>query len=128
MTEGTKDQEFARSETFISQYTTQASMTSNLIDETVKNFPRRLARADAIMTGAGGAGDTVKLQRVSGGSAVDITDAVDVSGKADKTFFNFGTFDDAQLDFGNGDNLRIVTASDALCRITLTWLILQATP
>lgn len=130
MTEGTREFEFIKSDRFVSQYTTQASMTSNLIDETIKNFPRRLVNAYAHMTGAGGAGDTVKLQKVAsdGTTVTDISDAVDVSAKVDKQYFTFGTLDKAQYDLNNGEKLRILTASDALCRVTLEWAIFQATP
>lgn len=139
MTEATLQVKYASQDLFVMVVDTAASMTNNLCDFSpsgtsfsnggaASGFPFTVIGAKFSMTGAGGAGDTVKLQKVSGGSATDITDAVDVSAKANKAISDFGTFDTAQADINNGDNLRIVTASDALCRVVITCVKRQPTP
>jgi hypothetical protein len=86
--------------------------------------PARLLDAWGVMTGAGAGGDTVQLKR----NTTAISNAVDVSSKSDKDFFNFGTLDDAQMDFNNGDVLLLDTASDANALVTALFAELQATP
>lgn len=77
----------------------------------------RIAAAFGVMTGAGDVGDTVKLVRVASGSAVDITDTLSVAALGDKATFVFTSFDDGQNLILEGDLLRVVTASDALCNV-----------
>lgn len=86
--------------------------------------PCRLLNAWAIMTGAGAAGDTVQIKK----NTTAISDAVDVSAKADKAFFNFATFDDAQMDFDDTDFVHVDTASDANALVTMIFAEMQATP
>ena len=71
-------------------------------------------------TAAGGAADTVKLQKLPAGvaaSAADITDALDCN-KSDNVVTRVGTIDDAEceLDGTAEDVLRIATASGATVR------------
>lgn len=63
------------------------------------------------MSGAGGAGDTIQLQDKSGNA---ITDAIDVSALTTKDVFDCATLDSTYWTITKGDNLKIVTASDAL--------------
>lgn len=129
MSEGTILTKYSTSDShFLMGLRTAAGMTSDLKDFPALYFPYRVIRAWGIMIGAGAAGDTVKVQKVSGGSATDITDAVDVSAKVDKAFFNFGTIDDAQFETTEGDNIRVLTASDALCEIWVECIKLVTTP
>jgi hypothetical protein len=86
--------------------------------------PARLLNAWGVMTGAGAGSDTVQLKR----NTTALSDAVDVSAKGDKAYFNFGTLDDAQMDFGNGDTLLLDTVSDANAIITALFAERQATP
>lgn len=76
------------------------------------------------MTGAGGGGDTVVVNRVRGATTAAITDTIDVSGKADKAGFECGSIDDATNTIADGDTLQVVTASNALCRLWIdcVWL------
>lgn len=124
MTEGTVNIQYGSAGLFVMQLESAAGMTSNRVDSAALKQPARLLMSRALMTGAGAAGDTVKIQR----NTTDISDAVDISAKVDKAPFDFGTLDDAQMDFGNGDTLGMVTASDGLCRVTCWFMERQATP
>ena len=86
--------------------------------------PARLLHAWGIMTGAGDSSDTVQIKK----NTTAITDAVDLSAKSDGAFFNFGTFDDAAMDFDDGDYVHIDSADDAICTITMLFAERQATP
>jgi hypothetical protein len=68
-----------------------------------------------VMTGAGGGGDTVQLTDGSGNA---ISSAVDVSAAGDNDIVSGGEVYDAYSDIPkySGD-IRVVTASDALCRV-----------
>lgn len=89
--------------------------------------PCRLVWAQGIkIGGAGGAADTIKIQR-DDGSAADITDAADYN-VADGVVVNFATFDDAEADFDAGDIIKVVTASGAVGRVTALFAEIQATP
>lgn len=89
--------------------------------------PCRLLWAQGLKVGgAGGASDTITLQR-NDGTAVAISDAADFN-VADNTIVNFATLDDAEMDFDNGDILRVVTASGAVGRVTALFAEFQATP
>jgi len=68
-----------------------------------------------IMVGAGAGGDTAKLTD----GTTDITDNVDVSGKADKELFQFATWNDATATIAAGGAIHLVTASDALAEVHL---------
>lgn len=89
--------------------------------------PCRLLWAQGLATAAGGAADTIKLQKVTGGSASDISNAADFN-VSDAVVVNFTTLDDSKLDFDHGDNLRVVTASGAVGRVTAIFAEFQATP
>lgn len=129
MAEGTVNIQYSSAGEFVVQLETAAGMTANRISAADFKSPCRLLHAEAIMTGAGAASDTVKIQRRTGASTrTDVSDAVDVSAKADKAVFAFGTIDDAEVDFGNGDAVELLTASDALCRVTFWFAERQATP
>ena len=73
----------------------------------------RIVRVWAIMTGAGGADDTLK---VTDGTN-DITDTVDLSSLGDTDLFDVGELDDAYTDIAKGGSIAVTTASDALCRV-----------
>jgi hypothetical protein len=77
----------------------------------------RVIGAHGYMTALGAASDTVRI--TNGTSTNHITDAVDLNTKPDGTFFNFGTFDDANIDIAAGGTLRITTASAALCKVVV---------
>jgi len=72
-------------------------------------FPFRVIDAYAVMTGAGGAGDTWKLTDGTN----DITDTVDVSSAADKDIVPAGQLDDAYYRFSKTGEVRGITASGA---------------
>lgn len=128
MTEGTNTRDYVSQDIFVVELETAAGMTSNVIDSRIYNFPFRVISAVCVKTGAGAAGDTIKLQKKVGATVTDISDAVDTSAKADKTIYAFGTFDDAQMDINNGGQLRLLTVSDDLSRVTVTCMKMQATP
>lgn len=75
--------------------------------------------------GAPGAGDTVVVQRVnSAGTATAITDTADLqaAGLGDTDTFDFAQLNDAQWLLSKGDQLRVVTASDALCEVVVLYI------
>jgi hypothetical protein len=67
------------------------------------------------MTGAGAATDSVVLKR--GTDA--ITDTIDVSALSDKDLFECASIDDAYNEIGASHSLNLVTASGALCRVSV---------
>ena len=77
--------------------------------------PSRLLDAWGLMVGAGDSSDTVTIKK----NSTAVSDAVDCSAKADKATFLFGTLDDAQMDFEDGDTTVVDLADDALVRITM---------
>lgn len=83
--------------------------------------PHRLLHAWGVMTGAGASGDTAQLKK----NTTAISDAVDVSAKLDQAYFNFGTLDDAQMDFDDTDLIWLDTASDANCMVTMLFAQVQ---
>lgn len=91
--------------------------------------PSRVIWAQCVQIAAGGAADTAILRKRARTSATvtDISDACDCN-KTDKTVTDFATYDDAQTDLDNGDNLRVVTASGATVRVTVLLAEIQATP
>lgn len=128
MTEGTNTRDYISQDMFLIELESAAGMTGNVIDTRIYGFPFRVVNAGAIMTGAGAASDTLKLQKKVGATVTDISDAVDVSAKADKAPYGFGTLDDAQMDIPNGGQLRVLTVSDALSRVWVLCMKMQATP
>lgn len=124
MPEGTVLTKYSTSDSiFYVHVRTAAGMTSNLKDTPVYQFPFKVVNAWGYMIGAGAAADTVKVQAVnSAGVARDITDAVDVSALADRARFDFGQIDDAGNSLVDGEKLRILTASDALCEVLIMGL------
>ena len=76
------------------------------------NAPKRfrVIRVWGVMTGAGGAGDTV----VVNDGANNITNVVSVAALADQDVWDAVQIDDAQHTVDKGGSLRVVTASDAL--------------
>ena len=74
----------------------------------------RVLGMSGIMTGAGAAADTVQLKDKDDNV---ITEAVDVSALSDKDKWDASQVDDAYYNLDAGDNLQIITASDALCRV-----------
>lgn len=99
---------------------TTASDTSKSVWD--GSCPRNCRILDAwgIMTGAGAALDTVKLTDGTN----DISDTVDLSSAGDTDRFTVGELDDAYTDISEGGSLKVVTASDALCRVYIMgmWL------
>lgn len=74
----------------------------------------RVLGMSGVMTGAGGAGDTVQLQDGSGNA---ITEAVPVNALSDKDKWDASVIDDAYHTIKKGEKLKIVTASDALSEV-----------
>jgi len=129
MAEGTVLTKYSTGDSeFLIGVQTAAGMTSNLKDCPALNFPWQLIDAWVIMSGAGAAADTVKIQKVRAASATDVTAALDVSAFADNQMGRFVSIDDAQHEFQEGDNVRILTASDALCRVWIRGIKNVATP
>jgi hypothetical protein len=79
-------------------------------------FKCRVLGMRGIMTSAGGASDSVALQKNS--SSVIIA-AVDVSAMSDKDIWDASTLDDAFWDLNPGDLLKVVTVSDALSYVVV---------
>jgi hypothetical protein len=67
------------------------------------------------MTGAGAAGDTIKLTN----GTSDICAAVDVSAKADTDFFVAAKLDDAKYQIAKDGTLEVVVASDASAKLVI---------
>ncbi len=128
MAEGTVEINYISAGLFVLQLQTAAGMTDNRVSAPAFKSPCRLLNAEIVMTGAGAATDTAKVQRESGGSRTDVSDAVDVAAFADKQVGPFGTIDDAEVDFGNGDAVEVLTVSDALVRVTMLFAQKQVTP
>lgn len=93
--------------------TVAGTTTYTLFNHANQNFNFRVVNAWVVMTGAGGAGDTVKLTDGTN----DITNTMSVAAAADKDVLSFSTLDDAYHTIGKGDKLQVVTASDALCLV-----------
>jgi hypothetical protein len=100
---------------FAIQAQTAAGATEKVVFNANAPFKVRVLQAFGTMTGAGAAGDTVKLTDGTN----DVTNAVDVSAKGDKATFQFGEVDDARHDIAANGTLKVVTASDALCLVTI---------
>lgn len=77
-------------------------------------FAVKVIRVRGIMTGAGGAGDTVQ---VKDGSSVAISNAINVAALSAKDTFEETTIDTATYAIQKGQNLTLVTASDALALV-----------
>lgn len=67
----------------------------------------RFIGVKVVLKGAGTAGSVVTVKNVT----TAITNAIDVSGGADKAVFNEGTIDDAQHEIAAAANLRVTYAS-----------------
>jgi hypothetical protein len=93
--------------------TTATGTTSSAAVPTGRKL--RVLDAWGVMTGAGAAGDTVKLANSGGG---DITEAVDLSAKADTETFRFATINDAQWEVAAAATLNCTNASDAAVTVT----------
>lgn len=78
------------------------------------NGTLRVLGMSGIMTGAGAASDTVQLQDKNSNA---ITEAIDVSALSDTDKWDASQVNDAYYDVKPGDNLKVVTASDATCRV-----------
>ena len=78
-------------------------------------FKFRVVGVTGIMTGAGGASDTVK---VTDGTN-DITDTINVATLADKSVFSAATIDDAYWNISVGGDLKVETASGALAYVII---------
>lgn len=98
---------------FVIQVATAAGTTEYRIWD--KSCPRscRIVDAWGVMTGAGGAGDTVKITDGTN----DISDTVDLSSLGDNDLFAIGELDDAYVDLAEGGSLQVEAASDALVRL-----------
>lgn len=77
-------------------------------------FALRVTRVRGIMTGNGAAGDTV-LVRDEADNA--ICNTIDVSALSDKDTFEESSIDDLYWDIDKGEDLTVVTASDALAYV-----------
>jgi len=87
-------------------------------------FPRsvRVLGMMGIMSGAGAAGDTVQLQD---GSSNAITEAVSVAALSDQDKWDASVIDNAYYQIKPGDNLKIVTASDALSEVWVQLMLMN---
>jgi hypothetical protein len=120
MAEGTIPVQYQSAGIFIVQLQTAAGMTGDRVSAAPFKHNCRLLFAEARMVGAGASGDTVKIQRlVPPSTRTDVSPAADVSAIADNGPVPFATLDDAQMDFDAGDSVEVLTASDALARVTL---------
>jgi len=89
--------------------------TYTLFSDSPLPFPIRIVDVTGIMTGAGGASDTVK---VTDGTN-DITSTEDLSALADTDTWDISQIDDAYCDLERGDTLQVVTTSDATTRVNV---------
>jgi len=78
----------------------------------------RIIRFNGYMTADGATGDTVKLDDGSN----DISPAIDLSAKSDKDSFSQDSIDDAYNDIASAGTLRVVSASDAKCKVFI-WAV-----
>lgn len=102
---------------FVYQCTNTASTTTVTCGPEQLEFPIRVIQAWGIMTGAGGAGDTVVLNKVSGGVTNAITNTASVAAFSDTDQFDFSQINDANYRLTKGDKLSVTTASGALCEV-----------
>jgi len=79
-------------------------------------FNIRIIDAHVVMRVAGASSDTVKLTD----SSSDITDTLDLSAESDTDIVRFTQIDDAYHTLA-ANSLRVVTASDALCDVYITF-------
>lgn len=82
-------------------------------------YALKVVRVRGIMTGAGASSDSVVINNHAGSA---ICNTIDVSALSDTDTFEEAQINDARWDIERGQNLTLVTASDALAYVMVEFL------
>lgn len=106
--------------------TVAGTTTYNMFD--VNGCPHNkieVINAWMILTAAPGAGDTVVVNKLASGVASAITDTKAINALADTDLVAFSDIVDSTNTIIKGQNLQIVTASDALARVFVGYIVTE---